>query len=75
MPIDLNTAKSNYDAACREQNEANSAQSKILRQSGNLFRMTDRKFAAAQTRVKTAATNVASARAQLDAARRAAGGR
>lgn len=73
MPMDLTTARKNYDDACREQNDANSAQSRILRQSAGL-RLTDRKFAAAQQRVKTAAARVTSTRATLDAARRAAGG-
>lgn len=74
MPIDLTTARRNYDAACREQNDANSEQGRILRQSAGL-RLTDRKFAAAQKRVKAAAAAVKSTGDALAAARRAAGGR
>lgn len=72
--MDIATAKAKYDAACREQNEANSESSRILRQSAGL-RLTDRKFAASRTRVKNAAASVASTKAALDAARRQAGGR
>ena len=71
MPIDLTTARQNYDAACREQNDANSEQSRILRQSAGL-RLTDRKFAASRARVANAANAVARAGAQLESARRAA---
>lgn len=69
----LNAARAAYEAACREQNQANSESSRILRQSGGL-RLTDRKFAASRARVKEAANKVATTRAALDAARRAAGG-
>jgi hypothetical protein len=72
--MDIATAKAKYDAACREQNEANSESSRILRQSAGL-RLTDRKFKASRARVKSAATAVATTKATLDAARRAAGGR
>lgn len=74
MTIDLKTARAKYDAACREQNDANSESSSILRQSGGL-RLTDRKFKASRARVKAAAESVKSTRAVLDAARLAAGGR
>jgi len=72
--MDIPTAKAAYDAACREQNDANSESSRILRQSAGL-RLTDRKFAASRTRVKNAADAVATTKAALDTARRAAGGR
>lgn len=72
--MDLNTAKQKYDAACREQNEANSENARILRQSAGL-RLTDRKFAASQNRVRVAAAKVATTARELDAARRAAAGR
>jgi hypothetical protein len=72
--MDIATAKAKYDAACREQNEANSDQGRILRQSAGL-RLTDRKFKAAQARVKTAAAAVTTTKAALESARRAAGGR
>lgn len=73
MTHGISAARAAYDAACREQNTANSESSRILRQSGGL-RLTDRKFAASRARVKEAANKVATTRAALDAARRAAGG-